>query len=290
MENRGFYAGPPDDNQTTGTAEDEDGSSDDEAAAKRLPKKLGLNAPLQGQHSPQVRRLFNLKSLRQQELAKKQKKARPQNNYPTRKEFYEHLNKARYDRQQQLQSFGIQTKAFRTSLKQSVPPRGPGFNMSSLTSKDLSFSLKQQASPTARKLSTVQARNQPALGKSFLQGSAFITQSTATLAEDSPPKGRKPGQKQGDTTAWDISHWNARPEQDPAGAARSQGVTREGFGASQQPMSLKQATMAAYTKNHPSAPRDTSFAALNNPDQKKNSRSPIKKPRAGDDSNGQNSD
>lgn len=52
----------------------------------------------EGRQSPQIRRLFNLKNLKEIELAKRKKKQGPVNDYPTRKQFYEHLNKARYDR------------------------------------------------------------------------------------------------------------------------------------------------------------------------------------------------
>ena len=47
--------------------------------------------------SPPIRRLFNLKNLRKLEMTK-QRKQNQVPNIPTRREFYEYINKARYDK------------------------------------------------------------------------------------------------------------------------------------------------------------------------------------------------
>ena len=49
--------------------------------------------------TPRVRRLFNLKNLQHQDQIRRNKSKNSIEQYPSRKEFYEHLNKARYRRQ-----------------------------------------------------------------------------------------------------------------------------------------------------------------------------------------------
>ena len=56
------------------------------------------SAETESTQTPRVRRLFNLKSLQHQDQIKRNKKMNPCEQLPSRKDFYEHLNKARYRR------------------------------------------------------------------------------------------------------------------------------------------------------------------------------------------------
>ena len=109
---------------------DNDESTDEEAleaaicieAKKMRPKMKNTNldrnqitdnkSESESTTTPRVRRLFNLKSLQHQDEIRRNKKKDPVEQLPSRKDFYEHLNKARYRRQQLHQKFGIKSNEF----------------------------------------------------------------------------------------------------------------------------------------------------------------------------------
>lgn len=80
-----------------------------------------------------------MKNLKLQEQIKKAKQNKKPD-IPSRKDFYEYMNRARYDKQQHLLNFGIMARQGRHVTKSPVKP---SFNATN-TSKDLMASMSSK--------------------------------------------------------------------------------------------------------------------------------------------------